>query len=466
LKARALVGTVAALVAACTSTPAELPPLGQILLFIDTDAPLPPAAGAAPVDFTEPAPLFDRLRVELQPPGQAGPCAGCSNDFAVDAGLFARLGASVGLQPPPGQAGWTARIRLYVARFASADGTPDAGSTIDVTVSLPPVGATGVDRWTVTLHTDDTGVPVGPVEPTAGAPDTSVVGTWPRARRVPCAGAAGPGEVCVPGGAFWMGDPGDHSAVGVAPGWHRLVVLSPFYLDAREVVAGAIRPAAAAAWGVRPWSGGSAGTDPADWCTYGVQPGPRDALPLVCITWAGASAFCHALGKALPTEAQLEYAMGALAGQRFVWGEDLPVCDDAVFGRGGFGVFSDIAHVCPTTGASLGSLGGPEPPGPGPFKALDMLPLPGGDIWDLMGNVQEWAADVYQASGEACWRRGGILQDPVCTTPGPTFGSSHSIRGGSWLAVGVALQAAARNFLAANGINPELGFRCARPGAG
>src|SRR6185436_82728 len=89
---------------------------------------------------------------------------------------------------------------------------------------------------TVFLPTDAVGRPIGtlddPIPADLRAPGISAVGTWPGARRVPCQGMANPGEVCVPGGAFWMGNP--LLSVGDATR-QRLVVLSPFFIDSAEV---------------------------------------------------------------------------------------------------------------------------------------------------------------------------------------------------------------------------------------
>ena len=48
-------------------------PTGQVLLYVTTDAPMGPPDG-----------LFDRLIVEVIPPGEGAPCEGCTRSFAVD----------------------------------------------------------------------------------------------------------------------------------------------------------------------------------------------------------------------------------------------------------------------------------------------------------------------------------------------------------------------------------------------
>src|SRR5262245_34564428 len=117
------------------STPAcSAPSAGQLLVWIDTDAPLPsPASG--PFD---PAPLFDSLRVDLYRPDELEPCAGCSRQFSVDRAQFEALTVSMGIVPENARKGYRLRARLFTAAFVR-DGEPRPESTIDVTVTLPSV---------------------------------------------------------------------------------------------------------------------------------------------------------------------------------------------------------------------------------------------------------------------------------------------------------------------------------------
>src|SRR5581483_154404 len=94
--------------------------------------------------------------------------------------------------------------------------------TLDTTRVLPAVGVEGVVEATVDLAMDDLGQVIGADEPLparAGRPGKSRVGTWGPAQRARCTVDPKPGEVCVPGGAFWLGP-----LEKVLPGgrWHRL----------------------------------------------------------------------------------------------------------------------------------------------------------------------------------------------------------------------------------------------------
>lgn len=61
----------------------KLPPEGQIVFYVDTDAIVPLAANELPEE-TLPSPIFDRLRIEMFPPGSDAPCDDCTREFAVD----------------------------------------------------------------------------------------------------------------------------------------------------------------------------------------------------------------------------------------------------------------------------------------------------------------------------------------------------------------------------------------------
>ena len=176
--------------AACSSEPKVVVP-AQVLVYFDTDAPIPIKGGAA----GQTPPLFDRLRIDVFPPGSSSPCDGCSNDFELDTELFRQRQVSIGLAPPVGVSGYRVRARLFKAAFADPTGIPNADSSVEVTFALPPAQDGVVLERTVALATNDVGRPVGalsaPSEPLRGRPQKSLVGTWDGARRIDC-GAAPP----------------------------------------------------------------------------------------------------------------------------------------------------------------------------------------------------------------------------------------------------------------------------------
>jgi formylglycine-generating enzyme required for sulfatase activity len=427
-----------ALLAGCGND--GLPPEGQLLLYVSTDAPI--AGDEA---------LFDRLRIEIVPPDQSEPCAGCAREFAVDAALVDRGRASIGVAPEPGAGGYRARLRLYRSGGTAA-GEPRPASTLETVVALPVVQAEGIVEVNVTLRTEDVARPQGsldaPLDAVLGKPPPGLVGSF-APEPVACPRAPADDESCVPGGIFWMGDPQlDLSAAFDLDGeLERLVVLSPFYLDRTEVTVASFRASGLA----QPLVPGGPSDDPHEAggsiasCSYTSEPGAFDGLPVNCLSWNRARLYCESLGKRLPTEAELELAMSALGRSPFVWGHEPPRCDDAVFERD-----DDCIALGP----------GPEAPGSG---VRDRLALQGGEALDLAGNLSEWAADRWNRQDEACWGT-GLFVDPLCDLPSAIDGDARSLRGGDWEATTVTLRAGVRSRLhnETQAVSARLGFRCAR----
>jgi formylglycine-generating enzyme required for sulfatase activity len=165
--------------------------------------------------------------------------------------------------------------------------------------------------------------------------------------------------------------------------------------------------------------------------------------------------FCQSQGKTLPTEAQLEYLVGGVEGHRYVWGDDDPGCADAVWGRDGFGILSTfLPNTCLDRSNFLGLMGGPEPP---PHGARDVLSLRTGVVYDLVGNVDEWAVDDWEEQQGPCWAASGILVDPQCHDSNAGFSSR---RGGDWRHGGSLLESSVRSAARLGGM--YTGFRCAR----
>ncbi len=441
---------IAAFVCACSH---ELPLPGQVLLVVDTDALLAPGAGQTPTH----AILFDMLSVDVFVPGDDDPCSGCSQQFSIDEATVNQGHASVGIPAQSGVSGYRARIRLYHTTKVGVESKPD--STIETVVALPPVDDTGEIAITVFLATDDVANPSGtldaPVAATLGAITNGHAGTWPGGAVVPCTDTPSDDEVCIPGGAFWMGNPAASFAggAGTATDAQRIVVVSPFFLEAYETTVADFRGQPVS--GVVAWTGSTEGTDPTDWCTYSSSKS-RDALPLNCISWQAASSYCHSpqKGKMLPTEAQLEFVEGGMRNTLYVWGDDDPACGDAAFGLSGFGVWFDSGH---SECRLPSSFGGPLAPHRAPARSRDVLTIGDRAVYDLAGNLAEWPSDAYEPQGYDCWTS-GVLHDPECTT-----GTARLVRGGSWVSGAENLRAAARVPRGNGDAAPDVGVRCARP---
>ena len=305
------------------------------------------------------------------------------------------------------------------------------------------------------------------VLPDPGGPGPAAVNSWPGAQPTDCAGAPGPDEVCVPGGAYFMGDPlVNNDLAGDDANLERLVAISPFFLDAREVTVADFRAHGNAAPAIVghdlvPWNGTDDPNQRSTWCTYTDGPQAADpgdthaALPLDCVDAIVAVAYCAALGKRLPTEAELEFVASGRGEERsFVWGGDVPGCVDAVWGLGGAGAKFAYADEC----LPPGEIGGPLPPGSG---VRDRLTLAGGELVDLAGNLSEWARDRWSRQDEAFWSRPGVFRDPLADFPS-TDGNEQTVRGGWWYIGPVGLRAAIRQHHSIGFASDAIGFRCAR----
>lgn len=173
-------------------------------------------------------------------------------------------------------------------------------------------------------------------------------------------------------------------------------------------------------------------TDPG--CNWGKV--DRGEHPINCVDWHQSVRFCNWRGKRLPTEAEWEKAARGPKAQKYSWGDSEPNCTLAVMeesddgcGRGG---------TWPV---------GSKPKGASPYGVLDMT-----------GNVWEWTADWF---GESYY-----ASSPSRNPLGPTSGPGRVKRGGAWYFHMESLRAADREFLPPDLGRDNLGFRCAKSGAG
>jgi formylglycine-generating enzyme required for sulfatase activity len=172
--------------------------------------------------------------------------------------------------------------------------------------------------------------------------------------------------------------------------------------------------------------------------TWTPSPEGQDTLPINCVNWYEAYAFCIWDGGFLPSEAEWEYAAAAGSQQQqYPWGSTDPgdSSDYAIYGcnypLGSDGVCTTIASIAPV---------GAAPAGAGAWGQLD-----------LAGEVFEWTMDDYSA-----------YVDPCVDCADLSGASAKAIRGGAFPYPSTSLQASARDSTIPLSRNGSFGFRCAR----
>lgn len=417
-----------ALALTCVACTQEVPPpQGQLVVHVASDAP---------------SALFDRLSLDVFEPN-ATTCDECTREVVVDDELFAKDRASFGILAPENRAGYSVRARL----FRSLGNGPRVASTIEKTITLPAVMPDSVTHVGITLRVADVAFPsMSPPDPVGSIPLAAL------AEPTPCATNTAADEVCVTGGAYWMGDPTiDTGDTGEYEGrLERLVKLSPFFLDRHEVTVAEFR-ASGLAKSLVP---GGPSDNPKEKntgiasCNYTSDPSDTDEHPVNCVSWSQAAEYCAMLGRRLPTEAELEYVIGAQGRFAFPWGNQAPDCNGAIYGR------EQDGDEC----ADLGI--GTEPIG---TATLDRSTFPSGELVDLAGNVREWTDDRWQRETEPCWGV-GLFTDPHCAEPSPADGDARVVRGGGFESPVPLLRSALRTRIADEdfAVSAAVGFRCAR----
>ena len=477
----------ACIVCACSTKARELPPFGEALVVVDTDLPVPLVAGRMRVDFFDESWTWYESRDIARPDPQDWPVSFSvySEDEAREhrVWLRVRIYAEGKLRDSRGE-----RFREWGGPIL--DPPPSAGSRLfkngaDVTPPSEPQPLVTVDRLvllrltpgvrgraSVTLRGACAGTmaklgPDGPescvdtekerapviaerLEGDLSIPAATAQGSWNASHCPPDDPSSE--RVCIPGGAFILGS----DDILVTPGYdafpERTAGLRGFFVDRREVTVGDFR--AAVARGFAPArlpkaNEGALGSDPTgDACTWSASPRGREGYAVSCVTWDTARAFCQFGGGDLLTEAQWEYvatSAGRRAKSRFVWGDDAPTCDRAIYGRAPLG---GIVGVCQSRGA------GPHPLAD---SAGDVTTL---GVIGIAGGIAEWVRDGYEPYIGACWGRASIT-DPLCAEEIPF---ERSLRGGSWAAPAPFLRSSARIGEGAAGQLAIQGIRCAYAG--
>ncbi len=160
--------------------------------------------------------------------------------------------------------------------------------------------------------------------------------------------------------------------------------------------------------------------------------GNDSSLPMNCVDWRLAFAFCIWDGGRLPTEAEWNYAASGGDEHRvFPWSD--PPNDPA------YGAEHAVIPIW-----NEPALEAPQPVGSRPT---------GDGRWqhgDLVGNVWEWLADYYEEPPAS-----GLQTDYLATTAN----EGRAIRGGAY---DTMKRNAERGWQLPDSLRPVLGFRCAR----
>jgi formylglycine-generating enzyme required for sulfatase activity len=241
----------------------------------------------------------------------------------------------------------------------------------------------------------------------------------------PC-GRSPVGMACLAGGSFQRGR--DHGPANERP--REAVTLSTFHLDVTEVT-------------VEAWDACVAAGRCAEVRTlYSDYSRPRQ--PKVGVSWFDADAYCRALGKHLPTEAEWEKAARGTDGRLYPWGDQVATCERAV-------IMTDKGRSCGVKKA-VG-----QHPDKGRTFEVGSKPADPHGLHDMSGNAEEWVADWASASYEACGDACRGL-DPR----GPGSGREKVVRGGSWYWPAANATSTHRRFhVPSNRPYHHFGFRCA-----
>jgi sulfatase modifying factor 1 len=165
----------------------------------------------------------------------------------------------------------------------------------------------------------------------------------------------------------------------------------------------------------------------------------RGRHPVTQVAYEDAKAYARWAGKALPTEAEWEYAArGGLDGKAFAWGDELAP-DGQMLANSWQGEF-------PWQNLTLDGYAGTSPVG--------AFPPNGYGLYDMTGNVWEWTRDSFTASHS---------QKPCCAPPSDERIPRRIIKGGSHLCAPnycLRFRPAARQGEAVDTSTSHIGFRC------
>lgn len=320
-----------------------------------------------------------------------------------------------------------------------------------ITTMMASLAMSALLATTAAAQTPDaaTTQPAAAPAPVQAAPVQAAVTTMPDGTAIaPCLSGI-EGMSCIPGGQFVRGSDNDPHVKCKQSSYNKKGVVNTnpasqvwmqtFYMDKTEVTTEAYKAC------VKAKKCPKSGPKYIDF--------DRAKQPITGISWYEADTFCKAQGKHLPSEAEWEMAARGTAGDIYPWGNDAATCDNSV-------IMDD------KKGRSCGTTKRGKNPEKGRVLEVCSRGASRYGLCDMIGNAEEWVADWYTASYEAC---GADCAGP--NPKGPCAGSADEkcgklrykvVRGGSWYwpaehATGIHR----RSHVPSNDPYHHFGFRCA-----
>ncbi|MDF2693081.1 MAG: Serine/threonine kinase [Labilithrix sp.] len=333
---------------------------------------------------------------------------------------------------------------------ASSPRASSGGATAAIAaLGLALVIGAGVGIWAFAIRGKDKESAKTKPVPTVVASSVASVVSPPPAR-------CPEGMTMIPGGKFFMGSDDRKDEEHERPA-HQ-VTLSPYCMDTTEVTVAQYKACSDRGECKRaPKENEWEGIDAASHKLYDLlcnirEPDERANHPINCLDWGLANAFCKAVEKRLPTEAEWEFATRGSDGRKYPWGDDPPTKGGFLNACGKECVAWGKKHPDPDNpltamypvddGFATTAPAGSFPKGASPFG-----------LQDVVGNVWEWVGDWYAPySADAA-------NDPK----GAETGTERVLRGGAWNGSDPAWVRPTYRFKS----NPKLrshgiGVRCAR----
>jgi len=173
--------------------------------------------------------------------------------------------------------------------------------------------------------------------------------------------------------------------------------------------------------------------------TWTDAPGANENLPMNCITWYEALAFCAWDDGFLPTETEWNFAASGGSEQRsYPWSSPAgSIAIDCSYAN-----YNDGTYCVNSPNGGANRVGSESPEGDGAWGQAD-----------LAGNVFEWTLDEYAAT----------YQDPCDDCANLTAASSVVLRGGGWDNFATDVRADYRLDRPPALRHRSVGVRCARP---